>query len=602
MTWRPGLLGDTGPGRRGTAGLLRVLAAYRFPYALSVLFGVLNQGAGIAALTLGGYLVGLALTGAPAARLWPLAVLTVALMVVQALANWLEAWISHELSFRLLAEVRYWLYRVFERIAPGGLVKRRTGDLAAVALRDAESLEIFYAHTSIYLAVALILPPAALVTLAVVAWPLAVVLAPWLLLVATVPFALRRRNAAHGRRVRDLRALVGTRVLDLVQGLREVLTFGRDEDARAELAQAGAELAEAQRRQAARGGLEQAVCAALTGAGTVAVLATAAWQGVEVPVLVAATVFAGQSFTPLLTLLKVTRIWGLTSSSADRVFDLLEEPAVVDDSGTRDAPGIAGSVTFDRVWFRYGEDEAWVLRGADLTVPAGSTVALVGATGAGKSTMAGLLLRAFDPQRGAIRVDGVDIREYRLAALLRLVSHVPQDVFLLHDTLRENLLLAAPDASDAALDEVTTAAQLRPVLRRLPDGLDTVVGERGSRLSGGERQRVALARALLRDAPILVLDESSSQLDVLSEREIGTAVDQLRSGRTTLVIAHRLATIRTADLVALLQDGQVVDVAPHEVLMQRCAGYAALIASQRDADALLAAAPSGKPSPSPEGR
>lgn len=500
MSWRPGLLGDAGPGRRGTAGLLRVLAAYRLPYALSVLFGVLNQGAGIAALTLGGYLVGLALTGTPASRLWPLAVLTVALMVVQALANWLEAWISHELSFRLLAEVRYWLYRAFERIAPGGLVTRRTGDLAAIALRDAENLEIFYAHTSIYIAVALILPPVALVALAVVAWPLAAVLAPWLLLVATVPFALRRRHAAHGRRVRDLRALVGTRMLDLVQGLREVLTFGRDEDTRTELTQASADLAEAQRRQAVRGGLEQAVCATLTGAGTVSVLATAVWHRVEVPILVAATVFAGQSFTPLLTLLKVTRIWGLTSSSADRVFDLLEEPAVVDDSGTRDAPDTACSVTIDRVWFRYGEDEAWVLRGADLTVPAGSTVALVGATGAGKSTMAGLLLRAFDPQRGVVRVNGVDIREYRLEALLRLVAYVPQDVFLLHDTLRENLLLAAPDASDAALDEVTAAAQLRPVLRRLPDGLDTIVGERGARLSGGERQRVALARALLRDA------------------------------------------------------------------------------------------------------
>ncbi|WP_422771392.1 ABC transporter ATP-binding protein [Plantactinospora sp. WMMC1484] len=602
MSWQPGLLGDTGPGRRGTAGLLRVLAAYRSPYALSVLFGVLNQGAGIAALTLGGYLVGLALTGAATSRLWPLALLTLALMVMQALANWLEAWISHELSFRLLAEVRYWLYRAFERIAPGGLVKRRTGDLAAVALRDAESLEIFYAHTSIYIAVALILPPVALAGLAVVAWPLALALTPWLLLVATVPFALRRRNAAHGRRVRDLHALVGTRTVDLVQGIREVLTFGRGEDARVGIAEASAELAEAQRRQTVRGGLEQAVCAALTGAGTVSVLAAAVWRGVEVPTLVAATVFATQSFTPLLTLLKVTRIWGLTSSSADRVFDLLEEPAVVADTGTRDAPATAGTVTFDGVWFRYGEHESWVLRGADLTIPAGSTVALVGATGAGKSTMANLLLRAFDPQRGVLRVDGVDIREYRLQALLRLVAYVPQDVFLLHDTLRENLVLAAPEASGAALDEVCAAAQLRPVLHRLPDGLDTVVGERGARLSGGERQRVALARALLRDAPILVLDESSSQLDVLSEREIGAALDRLRAGRTTLVIAHRLATIRTADLVALLEHGQIVDVAPHEVLLERCPSYAALIASQRDADALLAAVPSEQPSTSPEGR
>jgi ATP-binding cassette subfamily B protein len=308
-------------------------------------------------------------------------------------------------------------------------------------------------------------------------------------------------------------------------------------------------------------------------------------------------VLAAGAFGPITTLLNVTRVWGITSSAADRVFDVLEAPAPVPDDGTTvlpdDPPPL--EIVFEDVGFRYTDDGPWVLDGVDLTVPAGTTVALAGATGAGKSTLAHLLLRWFDPQRGRITIGGVDLRDLPRTELTRLVGHVPQDVFLFHDTLAANLDLAAPEAGADRVRRACEDARVTPFLDRLPDGLETVVGERGARLSGGERQRVAVARALLKDSPVLVLDESSSQLDVLSERELQTALDRVRAGSTTLVIAHRLSTLRGADLVAVIDRGRIADIGSHADLLARCDPYRSLVKAQTDAAALLAAGPAEGP-------
>ncbi|HEX2313257.1 MAG TPA: ABC transporter ATP-binding protein, partial [Thermomonospora sp.] len=587
------------PGRRGVAGLLHVLGGHRRAFALSVLFGALNQASGIAANVLGAVTVVKALTGTGTGTLWWLAAATLGLVVLRAVATWLEAWISHELSFRILADVRQWLYWAFERIAPGGLVRARTGDLASRTLHDSESLEIFYAHTSIYIALAATLPPVALVALAFVDPRLALVLLPWLVASASVPLWLRSRGRRQGRRVRELTARINVEVVDLVQGLRETVSFGAGERRLADLAAAGDRLARAQHRQAARGGLETAAGGLLVSGGTLAVLGTGVWlvsrDALPVEWLAPAVVLAAGAFGPITTLLNVTRVWGITSSAADRVFDVLETPAPVPDDGRITLPPDPGplEIVFEGVGFRYADDGPWVLDGVDLTVPAGTTVALAGVTGAGKSTLAHLLLRWFDPQRGRITLGGVDLRDLPREELTRLVGHVPQDVFLFHDTLAANLELAAPGAGDARLRRACDDARVTPFLERLPDGADTVVGERGARLSGGERQRVAVARALLKDSPVLVLDESSSQLDVLSEREVQTALERVRAGRTTLVIAHRLSTLRGADLVAVLDQGRIADVGSHADLLARCAPYRSLVQAQADAAALLAAGAHG---------
>jgi ATP-binding cassette, subfamily C, bacterial CydC len=376
--------------------------------------------------------------------------------------------------------------------------------------------------------------------------------------------------------------------------MRELALFGRLHRQRERVDAATARLAEAERAQALRGGSEAAVFGILTGGGVLSVLALGLWQAGQgnlpvhwVPALV---VLATGAFGPVQKLLTVTRVWGITSSAADRVFDVLEQPSPVPDDGTGSVPDVEQglAVDFRGVTFHYPGAPGVAVSEVDLHVPAGSTVAIAGHTGAGKSTLAHLLLRYYDPDGGAVTLNGTDLRELSRGELTRLIAHVSQDVFLYHDTLAENLRLARPEATDAELRAACERARVTPFLDRLPDGLNTVVGERGATLSGGERQRVAIARALLKDAPVLVQDEASSQLDVLSEQEVAAALAEVRAGRTTLVIAHRLSVLRTADLVAVLERGRLLDCAPHDELYRRCPAYARVVRAQADAEAVPA--------------
>jgi ATP-binding cassette subfamily C protein CydCD len=215
-----------------------------------------------------------------------------------------------------------------------------------------------------------------------------------------------------------------------------------------------------------------------------------------------------------------------------------------------------------------------------LVIPAGSTVALVGPSGAGKTTTAHLFLRFWDPEKGSVRLDGHDLRDYRLDELRRRVALVAQDTYLFNDTLRNNVLLARPAATVAEVDAAIERAALTEFVGSLPGGLDTVVGERGTRLSGGQRQRVAIARAFLKDAPILILDEATSHLDAVSEATVRAALDRLKQDRTTLVIAHRLSTVRGADAIVVLDRGRVAETGSHAELLARRGLYARLIAAQ----------------------
>jgi ATP-binding cassette subfamily C protein CydCD len=225
-----------------------------------------------------------------------------------------------------------------------------------------------------------------------------------------------------------------------------------------------------------------------------------------------------------------------------------------------------------------------------LRIDVGRTVAVVGPSGAGKTTIASLLLRFWDPQQGVVRLFGHDLRDYGLDDLRRRIALVAQDTYLFHDTLRANIVLARPDATDAEVRVAVERAALAELVDSLPDGLATVVGERGARLSGGQRQRVAIARAFLKDAPVLVLDEATSHLDAVSEASVRQALERLSRDRTTLVIAHRLSTVRDADdAIVVLEDGKVVEVGPHAALLARGGLYAHLVARQLAAGAALTA-------------
>jgi ATP-binding cassette subfamily C protein CydCD len=238
------------------------------------------------------------------------------------------------------------------------------------------------------------------------------------------------------------------------------------------------------------------------------------------------------------------------------------------------------------VTFAYPGRRRPALAGVSLIVPAGRTVALVGSSGAGKTTIAHLCLRFWDPDAGEIRLAGHDLRAWRLDDLRREIALVAQDTYLFNDTLRANVLLARPGATDAELRAALERASLGDLIEALPEGVDTVVGERGLQLSGGQRQRVAIARAFLKDAPVLILDEATSHLDAVNEAVVRQALDALARGRTTLVIAHRLSTVRDADLIAVLHEGRIAETGRHEALLSGGGFYARLVSRQVAAVAL----------------
>jgi subfamily B ATP-binding cassette protein MsbA len=282
-----------------------------------------------------------------------------------------------------------------------------------------------------------------------------------------------------------------------------------------------------------------------------------------------------QVMQPLKRVLAVAGPMQQGIAAGASVFEVLDTPGEPQ-GGTRPLARANGEVEFRDVGFEYAVEKGAVLRHISLAVPAGSTVAIVGRSGSGKSTLVSLLARFYDPTSGSVLIDGVDIREYSLRDVRRQISLVSQEVVLFNDTIRNNIIFGAGDISDAQLEAAARAAYVLEFVEQLPQGLDTVVGDRGVLLSGGQRQRIAIARALLRDTPILILDEATSALDTAAERHIQAALEQLLRNRTTFVIAHRLSTVEKADRILVLRDGEVVEYGAHAELLERRGVYAEL--------------------------
>jgi ATP-binding cassette, subfamily B, bacterial len=297
--------------------------------------------------------------------------------------------------------------------------------------------------------------------------------------------------------------------------------------------------------------------------------------------LIAFTTLQNNLFRPLTGLLSTSVSVISSLALFARIFDYLDLPIDVDDPARPveiDPAAITGHVRVEQVSFTYPGADRPAVAGVDLDVPAGTTLALVGETGSGKTTLAALIARLYDPAAGTVSIDGIDIRDLRLTDLAAIVGVVSQETYLLHTTVRENLRYARPDATDEQIEDAARAAQIHDLIAGLPEGYDTMVGSRGHRFSGGEKQRIAIARTLLRDPRVLVLDEATSALDTETERAVQQAFDSLAAGRTTITIAHRLSTVRNADQIVVLDHGQVVETGTHTSLIADRGRYAELAA------------------------
>jgi ATP-binding cassette, subfamily C, bacterial CydC len=563
--------------------LVALLRAHRRLLAATITAGALNQLVTLAGAGVGALLVGLAATGANKARLLPWLWLLLAIIPLRALTPYLESLLAHIMAFRALVDVRGRVHTAFERLAPAGLAGRRSGDLVTAVVADVEALELFFAHTLSPLVVAMTIPSTTLVALALIHPVLPLTVLPVLIAIATVPTWLARRARAQGEAVKAAAAEIAAETVDAVQGLRELTIFAAATSHRRKIAAAERRLRQAQGAHAGRSGAEKAAIDTLVTLGTAGVLAAAATltaTGRMSPTLFpVAVVLASFSFTPVTTLAEVAKDLNLTAAAAARITDLLALPSPVEDTGTTTTVNGA-NVAFRGVSFRYEPDLPPALTSLDLDIPAGTSLALVGHSGAGKSTTAHLLLRFQDPHHGSITIGGTDLRDLTLDRLRELVTFVPQDPYLFHGTVADNLRLARPSATHEDLERAARAAGAHEFITALHSGYDTTVGERGTRLSGGQRQRIALARALLTDAPVLVLDEPVSNLDAETEHTLAEAMSGIIAGRTTMIIAHRLSTIRVADRIAVLDHGQLAEQGTHQELITHPGTYATLIASQ----------------------
>ncbi len=546
--------------------------------ALAALLGFATIGSGIGLMATSAWLI------ASAALHPSIADLQVAIVgvrffgIARGLFRYLERYVTHQVTFRLLARLRVWFYSAVEPLAPAGLMRYRAGDLLTRAIADIETLQNFYGRVLSPPLVALLI--GAIMWLFVARFDAAAANALVALLLFAgvgVPFLTHVLSRTPGRRLIALRAELNAVLVDGIQGIADVIAFGREGTWTSRVESLSRELVKWQTRMAWITGLHGALGSLLASFSAIAVLTLAIplvtsgkLEGVYLAVLVLA---AMASFEAVLPLPQAAQHLESSLQAARRLIEIGDWRL----SGRRETrtsnlqsliPNLQSPISVSRLRHRYTTDAPYALDGINFDLPVGGRLAIVGPSGAGKSTLVNLLLRFWDYTEGSICLDGRELRDYTEEEARCKFGVVAQNTFLFNATLRENLLLARPGASPADLERVATQAQLGEFIRSLPQGYDTWIGEQGFRLSGGERQRVAIARALLKDAPILILDEATANLDALTERAVLQAIRTLMQGRATLIITHRLVALEEVDEILVLRAGRIVERGRHDELMQ----------------------------------
>ena len=564
------------------------------PLAASIAARIVFLMIGIALFALGGWAVAGLASGESAWSIALIIVCAIGLSLLKGLARYLEQFAGHFVAFHSLAMLRNYFYDQLEPQAPAGTDRLDSGDIMNRVTKDIDRVEVFFAHTLAPVTTAVIVPILTLVWMGTtVSWAVAAVLGPFLVVVgAIIPFLGSSSTARAARELRDARGALAAHVTDSVQGVREVLAFGAQERREAEMddieAHIDSGLGIQGRWIALRRGLNQAAVAA--GIVTVAMVAGSEYLGgaLTLPQVGLAIGIAMGSFGPVLAVEEFAADLDQAFASAARVFAITDRaPAVADPANP--VPLAPGDIVISDVTFAYPTDEdapapaPTVLDGVSIRIPAGKRTAIVGASGSGKSTLASLLTRTWDPASGTVTIGGTNVADASLTDLRSTVAFAPQRPYLFNDSLRANLLLAAPDATDEDLESALEAVDLIDWLATEKDGLDTVVGNMGERLSGGQRQRLALARGLLRDAPIVVLDEATSQVDPATEARVREGIARVAADSTIVEIAHRISAVRDADQIVVMDAGRVIETGTYAELHARGGALAALEARETDA-------------------
>ncbi len=511
----------------------------------------------------------------------------VAVAAVTAAFGVVQTLISTRVGQQVMHTLRTDVFGHLQRQSVDFFTRTRSGEVQSRITNDIGGMQSVVTSTATSIASNLTTAVATVVAMAALSWRLSLisllVMPPSLWLTRRVARLRRAITADRQRELADLNVTIEEGLS--VNGVQLSRTMGTGPAMVERFSGSSERLIDLELRSELAGRWRMASMSIIFAAIPAAIYLSAGLPGTSgsmtIGTLVAFTALQAALFRPLMGLLNVGVSLNSSLALFARIFEYLDLPVDVDDPAdpiTIDPASVAGHVRFEDVTFAYPGSDTSAVAGVNLDVPAGTTLALVGETGSGKSTLAALVARLYDTTGGRITIDGIDVRDLRLADLAQIVGVVSQETYLLHTTVRENLRYAKPDATDEEIERAARAAQVHQLITSLPDGYDTMVGSRGHRFSGGEKQRLAIARTLLRNPRVLVLDEATSALDTETERAVQGAFDALAEGRTTITIAHRLSTVRHAEQIAVLDQGRVVESGSHLDLIQSSGRYAALAA------------------------
>jgi ATP-binding cassette, subfamily B, bacterial len=503
-----------------------------------------------------------------------------------------QTYMSNVVGQKVMHDLRAAVYGRLQRMSLAFFTRTRTGEIQSRIANDIGGLDSVVTTTATTIASNATTVIAALVAMCLLDVRLAifslVFVPPSVWMTRRVGKIRRKITTEQQKRLADMSALVAESLS--VSGIMLGKTMGRGDDLATRFTRESGEIADLEVRSRMAGRWMMATIQFVFAAQPAVIywLAGQSFIGssISIGTVVAFTTLQTRLLFPINSLLGVQADIESSLALFDRIFEYLDLPIDIveaDEPVTLRPDEMLGEVRLQDVSFRYGSAEGgegseWTLRHVGLDVPAGTRTAVVGETGSGKTTLGYLVARLYEPQEGRVMIDGVDLRQVSLASLAATVGVVSQETYLFHASVRENLRFARPDATDQEIEDAARTARIHDLVASLPDGYDTVVGERGYRFSGGEKQRMAIARTVLRNPPVLVLDEATSALDTQTEYAVQAELERLSEGRTTITIAHRLSTVRDADQIVVLDKGQIVERGTHEELLDRGGAYAALVA------------------------